>query len=440
MRTRNIVWPAALAGVALLAGCGGGASGSGASGSTLVVFGPSSWDTFAPGAPKAVIDSVTKKIDDAFKAKNPQITEIRHDARGTVTDGLARLTNSILAGDQVDVVMCAGNPVNTSYQPKGLIQPVDDVVAEVKSGLNDGATAPFTIGGKVWGVPLSGVSSTLFIYNKTAFKKAGVEPPKTFAEFQADAPKLKAAGYTPVVQQGKNAWMWPMWMMSALAQTTNGKQLEKTKSNLRGETKFTDAADVEAMKLARKYMDVGLLDQSSMDLNEEGMRSKFVSGQAASYFSGTWEMPILKDQVKKFDYGVFQYPHFDGQPGPQVGFGGVETGLCLAKDSKNVDMAKKYMAFATSPEMAKLSLEPTDPIATSHKAVVGSNDAISTQIRKNYLPSKQWLDWIWPRELNEVIQAQTQKVMGGSVTPEKACAAIQAKYDQLVAGGYSYKG
>jgi raffinose/stachyose/melibiose transport system substrate-binding protein len=39
-----------------------------------------------------------------------------------------------------------------------------------------------------------------FIYNKDAFKKVGVEPPKTMAEFHAILDKLKADGtYTPIV-------------------------------------------------------------------------------------------------------------------------------------------------------------------------------------------------------------------------------------------------
>ena len=60
----------------------------------LVVFGPSSWDTFAPGAPEATVNQVTQALDDRFRAEHPEVGTIVHDARGPVSDGLARLRNA----------------------------------------------------------------------------------------------------------------------------------------------------------------------------------------------------------------------------------------------------------------------------------------------------------------------------------------------------------
>jgi raffinose/stachyose/melibiose transport system substrate-binding protein len=176
-----------------------------------------------------------------------------------------------------------------------------------------------------------------------------------------------------------------------------------------------------------------------MDLDEEGMRAAFISGQAASYFGGSWDLPFLLANVKDFELGVFKFPQFADEPGSPVAYGGVEVGLCLSSTSPNPDLAKAYIEYATRPEIAQIALEPLDPIATSHTAVVGSDDPIATQIREEYLPTSMFLDWVWPRELTETIQREIQAMMAGSKTPQEAAEAIQAKYDQMVADGYTFE-
>ena len=50
-----------------------------------------------------------------------------------------------------------------------------------------------------------------------------------------------------------------------------------------------------------------------------------------------------------------------------------------------------------------------------------------------------FLDWVWPRELTETIQREIQAMMAGSKTPQEAAESIQAKYDQMVADGYTFE-
>lgn len=217
-----------------------------ASAETLVIFGPSTWDTLAPGASEQVQNDVLAKLRDGFVALHPEVTDVTINSGGTVTDGLSRLQNATLAGDQIDIILCAANPVNTSYARLNLITPVDDLVASMGDRFIDGAVGNFTVGGKVWGVPLSAVNVTTFFYNKDMFDKAGIQAPKTYQEFVAAAPKLVALGVIPVVHQGKNAWMWPLYYMSSLSQTTGNTQLELVEKTLRGEAKFTDPASIDA--------------------------------------------------------------------------------------------------------------------------------------------------------------------------------------------------
>lgn len=405
-------------------------------GEKLVVFGPSSWDSFAPGSPEEVVNSVTEALDAKFKAKYPDVTEIVHDSRGNVSDGLARLRNAQLAGDGVDVVVCAANPVNTSYARLGLIKPVDDIIAGMGDRFTDGAVANFTVDGKVWGVPLSAVNLTTFFYNKDLFKQAGLEAPKTYAEFLAAVPKFKEMDVIPVVHQGKNAWMWPLYYMSSLAQTTGNKQLDQVQAVLQGKAKFTDPESLKALQLSRKWVDDGLLDPQSNELDEDAMKSVFYSGRAAAYFGGSWDVPGLTANAG-FEWGVFRFPQYDGEAGHPVAFGGAESGLCVSAASKNPEMAAAYVSFAAEDAQTVDLLAPLKPLATSHKGVAGANDAVSKDLQ-SYLPADKFLDWVWPRELTETIQREVQSMMGGTITPEQAAANMQAKYDSMVAAGYKY--
>jgi raffinose/stachyose/melibiose transport system substrate-binding protein len=403
---------------------------------SLVVFGPSQWDTLAPGASEDVVKQVTDELDSRFKAAHPDVTAITHNAGGTVTDGLSRLRNAVLAGDQIDVILCAANPVNTSYAPLGLISPVDDLVKSMGDRFTDGAVSNFTVDGKVWGVPMSAVNVTTFFYNKDMFDQIGAKPPASYADFLALEPKLKALGVIPVVHQGKNAWMWPLYYMSSLAETTGNKQLDFVERTLKGEAKFTDPESVKALQLSWNWVKDGLLDPQSNELDEDAMKSVFYSGKAAAYFGGSWDVPGITNNAS-FKWGVFKFPQYDGEPGKPVAFGGAETGLCVSKSSKNPQLAADYISFATQDAQTKLLLDPISPIATSHKGVPGVDTPVAHDLSA-YLPANKFLDWVWPRELTSTIQGEVQAMMGGTETAEQAAAKMQAKYDAMVAQGYKY--
>jgi len=403
---------------------------------TLVIFGPSTWDTLAPGASEEVNAQVLQTLKEGFIAQHPEVTDVTLNAGGTITDGLGRLNNAVLAGDQIDVILCAANPVNTSYARLGLISPVDDLVATMDGRFIDGAVSNFTFGGKVWAVPMSAVNVTTFFYNKDIFDAAGIAEPATYEEFVAAVPALTEAGVIPVVHQGKNAWMWPLYYMSSLSQTTGNTQLELTEATLKGEAKFTDAASVEALKLAYGWVTDGLLDPQSNELDEEAMKSVFYAGRAAAYFGGSWDVPGLTANAT-FNWGVFKFPKYESQPGTPVAYGGAETGLCVSSASKNPELAKQFIAYASEDAQAKLMLDPISPIATSNVGVPG----VDTEIAKDlatYLPTAKFLDWVWPRELGSTIQTEVQSMMGGAITPEQAAANMQAKLDEMVAAGYVY--
>lgn len=427
-----------LAGALLLTGCAGGSGEGDGDGATLVVFGPNQFNTIPPNATEEAYTRVQDELAAGFMEKFPEVTNIVFDAQGTFENEVSRTQNAQLAGEQMDVVVCAGNPTNTSYQPLGLLEPLDDLAAEMAGEFSDGAIEAFTIDDQVWGIPLSGVAVTTFFYNKTLFEEHGIAEPATYEDMLAASATLKEAGVEPVVHNGKDLWMWPIWYMSALSQTTGGEHAEKTISNLQGETSYTDAADVQALELTRQWMEDGIMGPGIMDMDGDSMTSAFLRGDAAAYFGASWDLPSLRERVTDFELGIFKFPAYEGMAAEAAAFGGIENGLCVAKNSENKELAKEFIRYVASGDNAAMVLNELTPVATSHVAYDGADDALANQIRDEYLPASKFLDWTWPRELNDAIQRAVQAMMGGSVTPEEAAQQIQDAYDQLVDQGYVY--
>ncbi len=64
---------------------------------SLVIFGPSTWDALAPGASEEVNADVLAKLKAGFIAQHPDVTDVTVNSGGTITDGLSRLRNAVLA-------------------------------------------------------------------------------------------------------------------------------------------------------------------------------------------------------------------------------------------------------------------------------------------------------------------------------------------------------
>ena len=403
----------------------------------LVVFGPSQHDAIAGRTPESDRQEIQDFLTEGFRDEYPEVEEIVFDAQGEIADGVARTTNTQLAGEQMDIIVCHPINVHTAFQASGTILPVDDLVPQVEDRLVEGAIETYTIDDQVWAIPLTEVAVTSFFYNATMFEELGIEPPETYEDFLEIGPTISETGVEPVAHQGRNPWMWPIYYMSTLQQTTRESANEKTESNLRGETRFTDEPDVQALELIQRWVEDGLMSRGSLDLDEEALKSMFVAGETATYFGATWDLPDLRETVD-FELGIFTYPEYEDFPGEPRAFGSLEHGLCVSETTEHRDLAEAFIEFATRPENAEFVLRKLEPVATSHKVYEGADDPISQKVREEYLPPLLYLDWLWPRELTDVIQREIAEIIGGK-DPAAAAEAIQGQYDRMVEEGYEYE-
>lgn len=406
----------------------------------LRVFGPSSLDQLAAQAPEDERQQIQQEVIDGFLAENSDVSAVTWDAQGPIEEGNTRLMTAHLAGEPIDLIACAANNTNGAFIRRGVLRDITADIVPFQDRIDPAALAAYTVGGKVYGVPISTLSTSTFYYNVDVFAELGISPPRTYEEFDAIAQTLSDAGYIPVLHQGRNPWMWPMWYFETSAQTM-GDPIAKTESNLRGETKFTDAEDVQALAAIGQFVTDGILDPDSLTVDWDGMRSAFATRQSAIYYGGTWELPWLDENVTDFTYGVFPFPKLEEAPGEPRHGGGPDNGICIYSGiaEAHVPAAVKFLEYLTRPDVASAYLGTDAPIAVSIEGVPVADTEVAQVLRETTYPDTiRFLDWIWPTEINDAYQGAIQGVVGGTLTPEEGAAQVQQAYDDLVADGYTY--
>jgi raffinose/stachyose/melibiose transport system substrate-binding protein len=408
-----------------------------AEGITLKVFGGSALDALAPRQPPDEQKKIQQSVIDGFLKANPDVSAIEWDAQGPQTGSIQRVMTAKLANQEMDLIACPAFYTNGAYVRRKLVMPITDKIKPFQDRIDTTALGAFTISGQVYGVPISTLSTSTVFYNVDLFQKLGIPAQPTYDDLKAAVPKFKAAGIIPLLHQGSNSVMWPMWYFETLSQAS-GDAVGKTQKNLEGTAKFTDAPDVEAFKLIKQWVDDGILSKDSLSVDQDGMRAAFAAGKSAMYYGGTWEIPSLQSSVKSFKWGVFAFPKMDGTPGAPGHGGGADNGMCISSSipPEKLDAAVKFLEYLTRPEVATLYLAPEQPIAASIKGVPQVNDPYAVELRKEAFPSTiKFLDWIWPSEIATATSSAIAGIVGGTTTPEEAAASLQSTFDDLKAQG-----
>jgi multiple sugar transport system substrate-binding protein len=178
------------AALAAIAGCGSSGGSSGGTGSsngkvTLTFFG-ADYGTGPSNSTTKYWDAVAA----AFHQAHPSITV---NVQTVNWNDFPTKSATLIQNKQYPDIM-EGNPA-PPYAQSGLIYPASDVLsADVVSNLIPKFLKDGQYQGTNYGIPFT-TSTRAMYYNKKIFAAAGISaPPKTWAELQSDAAKIKAKG------------------------------------------------------------------------------------------------------------------------------------------------------------------------------------------------------------------------------------------------------
>jgi N-acetylglucosamine transport system substrate-binding protein len=430
----------------LLAACAGGGGGGSQTGG-----GAKSADN-----PFGVKDSSTVKVvvfdgglGTAYAEKDKTIFTTKHPK---VTVNLGK-TQKIKTEEQPKMANTPSDLINNSGADAmdmstlvndGAIAPLDDLLTaptwEVSGTVGDsllpGTVSDGTFNGKLMALKYAYTVWGMW-YNGATFDKNGWQVPKTFDEFFALAPKIKAAGLAPFVYDGIHGY-YPRWHIMATIWKSAGKQAVVDMDNLKPNAWKADGV-LAAVQAIEKMVTDKLTLPGSASLNHTQSQQAFFDGKAAFIQVGTW----LKNEMEKTIPPDFQlklsnyWSVSSSDKAADAVFAGAGEDWVIPSKAANKEGAKEFLRAMLSKEGSSQFASLTKSLAS----VKGSGDGVSDTALASAndvmkAAPKDLISFKYPdfyADLDKESQNQCEELMAGRLNAQGFIDKMQAAFDKVAA-------
>ncbi|WP_191844647.1 extracellular solute-binding protein [Catellatospora chokoriensis] len=336
----------------------------------------------------------------------------------------AKLTTATQAGSPPDLFQSWGGGVLKQQVDAGLVK---DITADVQpwiGSLLPASVQPFTIDGKIYGVPFD-VGMVGFWYNKDLFAKAGVTAtPTSWAELLTTVSTIKSKGIVPIALAGKEKWPGHFyWAYLAMRIGGLGALQQAAKDN-----NFDTPDFIAAGQRLKELVDLQPFQKGFLGAeygSPDGQAATMGNGGAALELMGQWAPSVqassstskkgLGDKL-----GYFAFPAVEGGKGSVAEAFGGGNGFVLGKNApaSTVDFLKTLLDVANQRKSAATgAVLPTvkdaaDAIKDPNSKVVAASLASATGFQL-------FLDQAYPPAVGQQVNDSVAELIAGSKTPEQ---------------------
>lgn len=354
-----------------------------------------------------------------FEAANPdidvQLTNFDHE-------GYKTAIRNFLTTDPPDLAnWYAGNRM-APFVNAGQFTDVTDVWEA--NGLNDAlssAAASMTIDGKKWGVPYTYYQWGIY-YNRDAYAAAGVEAPGpegvTWEQFLANCEAFKAAEIDCITTGSKA--LWPLaGIFDYLSLRTNGYEWHMDLTA--GKIAWTDESVRKVFAEMAKIQPYITENHAAIDWQDAA--AIMVQGKAAHYVMGNFAVGNFKEGGMTNDnLGFVIFPEIT--PGiPRAEEAPTDT-IHIPAGAKNVEDAKKFLAFVVSPDAQTKYNAAVNQLPTNKNSTVGDDPFLQAGFESlsNAYALAQFFDRDAPAEMAKAGMEGFQEFL---VRPENLDAILE---------------
>jgi sn-glycerol 3-phosphate transport system substrate-binding protein len=359
--------------------------------------------------------------------------------KGQYDESMTAAIAAFRAGNAPHILQVFEVGTATMMASKGAIVPVGKVMKDAGEKFDPAVYIPAVAGyytapnGQMLSFPFNS-STTIFYFNKDAFKAAGLDTdkaPGTWPEVVAAAAKLKASGhkcpFTTAWQNWTQLESFSAWHNVEFATKNNGLSGLDTRLKVNSPLHQRHIENLASMAKQGLFIYKG---RSNVP------EASFVSGECAMIATSSGFYGNVAKNAK-FAYGLTALPYYPDVPGaPQnTVIGGASLWAMAGKTPEEYRGIAKFFSFVSTPEVQSASHKRTGylPVTTAayqlteksgfYKEKPGTDVAVTQMIRKvtdksrgirlgNYL------------QIRAIEDEELEQVWSGKKTPKEALDAI----------------
>jgi raffinose/stachyose/melibiose transport system substrate-binding protein len=312
-----------------------------------------------------LVDTTLKALADEFMKKYPGTTVEVEGIKDTAT-----LATRAAAGELPDVTPIP-DTINATNYPQ-YFAPIEDL------GFNKSNFYFYENGiggdGKHYGLS-SAKNAAGIIYNKAAFKKAGItKVPRTLDEFYLACTKLKNKGIIPVASNFKDNWpLYPYTDVFSISSTADANYMNKLVN--KNDLYSNDKGLLLGAQMLKALKDKKFLEPDLMSTNWDGMKRDMAAGKIAMTYLASWFPPqVVQNGAKAEDVGMFPFPGTKSIA--------IMSDFCygVSKSSENLDTAKAFLKFMIEDERFAKATDVTSPLKTAKNNYPGGEELFSFKL------------------------------------------------------------
>jgi sn-glycerol 3-phosphate transport system substrate-binding protein len=367
--------------------------------------------------------------------------------KGEYDQSMAAGIAAYRAGNAPDILQVFEVGTATMMYSKGAVKSVAEVMKEAGAKFDPKAYIPAVSGyytapnGQMMSLPFNS-STTVFYYNKDAFKNAGIDPekaPTTWPEVVSAAAKLKASGSTCPFTTSWMTWAqlesFSTWHNTSYATKGNGF------GGLDSRLEFNSPLHI------RHFENLGNMAKQGLFVYK-GRASKaitsFTSGECAMFVgsSGSYAS-ITRDSKFKFAESTLPYyPDVPGAPQNTI-VGGASLWVMAGKPAEHYKAVAAFFSFLSSPQVQAESHQRTGylPITTAayelteksgfYKKNPGTDVAVNQMVRKTTDKSRgvRLGNFV---QIRAILDEETEQIWTGKKTAKEALDSAVTRGNELL--------
>ncbi|MGA2549057.1 MAG: sn-glycerol-3-phosphate ABC transporter substrate-binding protein UgpB [Burkholderiaceae bacterium] len=272
--------------------------------------------------------------------------------KGQYAESMTAAIAAFRAGNAPHILQVFEVGTATMMAAKGAVIPVYKLMADTGEKFDPQAYIAPVAGyysdpsGKMLSMPFNS-STVVFYYNKDAFKKAGLpadKAPSTWPEVEADARKIKAAGFPCAFTTGWQSWAqlenFSAWHNVPFATKEDGL------GGIDARVVFNGPLQVRHIENLARWAKEGLFTYAGR--TDEPL-AKFTSGECQMLMTSSGSYANIK-VTGKFEFGVAPMPYYpDVKGAPQNAIiGGASLWVMSGKKPEEYKGVAKFLAYLSS--------------------------------------------------------------------------------------------